>query len=182
MDVLKDTKINKVYKGKSGDFGYGQVTFWSIYMQGSELKFSYAQKEHMAPPVEGTPIAKIVYEEKQSGEYTNYNITEMVTGEGGEPDTSSENRHRPHTPKPPPQPDKPGAIDPGPFSMNFSYVKDVACALIARDMYTENALEDIMAVIAKVTLKSVTSIKNMTPPAPLPKPQNDYDEPENIPF
>ena len=177
MDVLKDTKINKVYKGTSGDFGYGQVQFWNLYFQGCEKKYSYAQKEGMAAPVEGTPIAKIVYDEKQSGKYTNYIITEMVTGEGGAP--TSENRHQPHTPKPPPQPD--GAIDPGPFSMNFSYVKDVACALIARDIYDKGLLEDMMSDIAGVTLKSVTSIKNMTPPAPLPPSQNKEDDGE-IPF
>ena len=182
MDVLKDTKINKVYKGKSGDFGYGQVTFWSIYMQGSELKFSYAQKEHMAPPVEGTPITKLVYDEKQSGEYTNYNITEMVTGEGGAPDTSSENRHQPHTPKPPPSGKLGDYNDTGPFSMNKTYPTEIACALINKGIYSKEKLGEVVADVIDITIFAMSTVKSITPPAPLPPSQNPEEDDSDIPF
>ena len=139
-DFLTDVEISKVYEGKSGEGEFGKWTAYNFYIEGDERKFSWFKSDSKPTmPVQGMRIKLMEYAVKQSGEYTNYNVSRIVLQEK-QPETIEPSGLKKHTPQ------KSGRDSS--LTMYISYAKDLVCKMMelnpsAFDSLTVNQIADM---------------------------------------
>jgi hypothetical protein len=84
MEKLTNVVVESGTMGKSGVSQYGPWQAWTVYLQGSEVKFSYFERDNIVP-FAGMQVALLEYEVEQKGEYTNYTIKKLVPVQLGDP-------------------------------------------------------------------------------------------------
>jgi hypothetical protein len=84
MEKLTNVVVESSTMGKSGVSQYGPWQAWTIYLQGSEVRFSYFERDNIVP-FAGMQITLLEYEVEQKGEYTNYTIKKLVPVQLGDP-------------------------------------------------------------------------------------------------
>ena len=77
-EYLVNQTITKVYKGKSGQGEYGPWIAWNFNIEGDDRKFSYFSGGKKPEPYEGAFIKLAKFEKVVKGQYTNYNVKELV--------------------------------------------------------------------------------------------------------
>ena len=129
MEHITDCKITQVHKGPSGESEWGPWQVYNLYLDKSELKFSWMGGPKKWVPKEGAQVKHIGYEVEVKGEYTNYRIKELDLPESNKP--------------PEPKPKANGNNHEASFYV--SYMKDIAVAILNNGDNLETANLDLIA-------------------------------------
>lgn len=189
MGVLTNTNFTKVFKtDKTGDGRDGEWILYDCYVDApgwerTKLAFFETVGKSTVIPEKGMAAQVVEYKQTVKGKFTNYTITKIVPVEGT---TTPQPKARPkeeHTPQPA---RSNGRIEEKP-SFYISYAKDIAVALIEKEMDL-NRLPEICEMVVSAGLGMLDGIIFDTgrakqeptpddPPEGTPM-QPDTDEPE----
>lgn len=137
-----DVEITKVYEGKSGEGEYGPWTAYNFYVKDDERKFSWFKSDSKPiMPVKGMQIKLMEYVVKQSGEYTNYNVSRIILH--GDAHKKAETRELVDNKKFVPQKSSRNSS----LTMYISYAKDLLVALMIHCDYEKVGFNELVDMV-----------------------------------